>query len=333
MVLPTFSARRKVPTILIPSCLQTYFTWKDGDVIRLNPASGAIRVLYRIDANANSILVTERCNSFCLMCSQPPRNIDDSYLIAETVELIKLIDRSTSEIGITGGEPTLLGEGLLKIIKASKSYLPETALHILSNGKTFQDQSYTAQLAAINHHDMMIGIPLYSDIPSIHDYVVQSENAFHQTIRGILNLKRHQQKVEIRIVIHKQTYERLPELCRFIGRNLQFVDHVALMGLEMMGFAKANKDLLWLSPLDYSHQLEEAVDILELYKINHSIYNHPLCLTPETVWDKCVKSISDWKNDYTDECGRCLVREQCGGLFSSSTNTNHKIINAITEAK
>ncbi len=40
------------------------------------------------------------------------------------------------------------------------------------------------------------------------------------TIEGILNLKRCGVRVEIRVVIHRETYKRLPELARFIARNL-----------------------------------------------------------------------------------------------------------------
>src|ERR1051325_4414190 len=40
-----------------------------GDVVMLNP-SGSVNVLYRRSSPFNTILITERCNSFCLMCSQ-----------------------------------------------------------------------------------------------------------------------------------------------------------------------------------------------------------------------------------------------------------------------
>jgi len=33
-------------------------------------------------------------------------------------------------------------------------------------------------------------------------------------------------------------------------RNLIFVDHVALTGLEVVGFAQANIDLLWIDTVD-----------------------------------------------------------------------------------
>jgi len=163
----------------------------------------------------------------------------------------------------------------------------------------------------------MIGIPLYSDNPDLHDYIVQSKGAFHETVQGILNLKRHGQKVEIRVVLHKQSISRLPQLCEFIARNLLFVDHVTLMGLEMTGFTRANLDVLWIDPSDYRDILSEAVGILAGYRMNVSVYNHQLCLVNEDVLPYYRKSISDWKNEYVPECTGCQRKEQCGGFFSS----------------
>jgi His-Xaa-Ser system radical SAM maturase HxsC len=158
---------------------------------------------------------------------------------------------------------------------------------------------------------------LYSDDPAQHDYIVQAKGAFDEAILGILNLKKHNQKVEIRVVIHKQSIGRLKQLCEFIGRNLLFVDHVALMGLEMMGFTRANLDELWIDPYDYRDTLSESVQILANYGMNVSVYNHQLCLVNTDVHPYYKKSISDWKNEYVDECNGCKKLGDCGGLFSS----------------
>ena len=40
----------------------------------VHPASRRFRALYRRNSSHNSFLVTERCNHYCLMCSQPPRS-------------------------------------------------------------------------------------------------------------------------------------------------------------------------------------------------------------------------------------------------------------------
>jgi His-Xaa-Ser system radical SAM maturase HxsC len=190
------------------------------------------------------------------MCSQPPKKSDDPHLVEDVLEAIPLMSSETRDICLTGGEPTLLGSDLLRIIQSLKSNLPTAGVHILSNGRTFKDRNYAKSISEIEHPDLMIGIPLYSDISSIHDYVVQAAGAFNECIRGIINLKSVGVRVEIRVVVHRLTYDRLPDLARFIRRNLTFSDHVALMGLEIAGFAKFNLEALWIDPKDYQVQLK-----------------------------------------------------------------------------
>lgn len=289
----------------------------EGDIVRLIPEESSIRVLFRKKSNHNSILVTEQCNHYCLMCSQPPKKRDDSWILDEIEQLIPLIPKNTHELGFTGGEPTTNPERFLSIMNLVKNYLPHTAVHILSNGRTFSDQSFSQEFSRINLHDAMVGIPLYADTPEVHDYIVQADGAFDETIRGIINLKKYRQNVELRIVLHKVSIDRLIPLCEFIARNLLFVNQVALMGLEMMGFTRANLDKLWIDPFEYKDTLSKAVHILNTYGIKVLIYNHQLCLINDDVREFYVKSISDWKNEYAEECKDCLALSECGGFFSS----------------
>lgn len=290
----------------------------DGDVVRVGREKGDIQALFQRSARHHTFLLTERCNHYCLMCSQPPRDVQDGWIVDDVMSAIPLIDRATPEILFTGGEPTLLNDKLVGLAKQAKSYLPETGLHILTNGRAFQDRGYTERFAELEHHDLMFGIPIYSDQPERHDYIVQADGAFDETVRGVLNLKRHGLRVEIRVVVHKQSFERLPQLARFIARNLTFVDQVVFMGLEMTGFTKANLDSLWIDPLDYQPQLREAVHFLSDSRIHVAIYNHQLCITDRSLWDYAKQSISDWKNEYMPECVGCVVKANCGGFFSSA---------------
>jgi His-Xaa-Ser system radical SAM maturase HxsC len=294
------------------------FSYIDNqDIIRITNDGSRLGTIFRASSHQNSFLVTEQCNHYCLMCSQPPKKIDDSYLIEEIAKAIPLIPKDTEEIGFTGGEPTLFGERFIHLLELTKNYLPNTAVHILTNGRKFIEHDFVSNYARINHPDMMVGIPLYSDDPQLHDYIVQAKGAFDETILGILNLKKLKQKVEIRIVIHKQSIKRLVELCQYITRNLLFVDHVALMGLEMMGFTRANLDDLWIDQFEYKHILSEAVGVLEKSDMNISIYNHQLCLVNEDIMPYYKKSISDWKNEFAPECLECTKVSECGGFFSS----------------
>lgn len=300
-----------------------------GDVVRLNTVAWTVRVLYRIQSTSNYFLMTERCNSYCVMCSQPPRDINDDYLVDDILETIPLISQSTNEIGFSGGEPTLLGDRFITVLQRMKQHLPKTAVHILSNGRNFHNVSLAKSVGKIKHPDLMIGIPLYADTSELHDFIVQADNAFDETIRGILNLKRYGVNVEIRVVIHALNYKRLPQLAEFIAHNLLFVDHVALMGLELTGFAKTNLETLWIDPYDYQAELEKAVDILAWYGMNVSVYNLPLCLIPVSIRRFATQSISDWKNEFNDECIQCQQKESCSGFFYSAKLRTSLYIKAL----
>lgn len=320
-----------IPDVVpLPTGLE-YLT--DGDILRISPRSGEIWVMYRRESRFNSIFLTERCNSDCIMCSQPPKNRNDDHLLMAFLEAIPLMDPATAELGITGGEPTLLGENLLRLIRLCADTLPSTALHMLSNGRMFNYLSLCREVATINHPDFVIGIPLYSDVAHGHDFVVQARGAFDQTIRGIMNLERCKQRVEIRVVLHRHTIPRLPQLARYIARNLPFVEHVALMGLEMMGYVRMNLDALWVDPVQYQGELLEAVQVLRQHRMNVSIYNHQLCILDRELWPFARKSISDWKNEYHDVCRECAVQNECGGFFASADIRSSDGIRAVLESE
>lgn len=302
----------------------------DGDIVQVTPRTGDIGVMYRRASRSNALFVTEQCNSNCIMCSQPPKDVADRFRVTAALDAIPLMHPDTAELGITGGEPTLLGGGLLAIIASCKTHLPHTALHMLSNGRMFRYLSLCRAVADIAHPDLMIGIPLYSDLAGHHDFVVQAKGAFDQTIRGIVNLKRCNVRVELRVVLHRQTISRLPELAEFIARNLPCVDHIALMGLEMMGYVRMNIDALWVDPVHYQRELVKAAHRLAAARLNVSIYNHPLCVIDRSLWPYARKSISDWKNEYFALCRDCAVKNECGGFFSSATEKHSDFIHPIT---
>src|SRR5262249_34027402 len=208
---------------------------QSGDVVALE-TNGHVRTLYRRASPHNTIFATDRCNSLCVMCSQPPKNVDDAWRLREHLRLIDLIDSNPAELGITGGEPTLLKDGLLEIVARCKERLPQTALHILSNGRLFRYRSFARRLGQIGHPDLMIGVPIYSDGDTEHDHIVQSKGAFDQTLIGLHSLGASGVPVEIRVVLHALTARRLRQIAEYVYRNLTFASHITFMGLELMGF-------------------------------------------------------------------------------------------------
>jgi His-Xaa-Ser system radical SAM maturase HxsC len=301
----------------------------DGDVIGFDHSSGKFRTLFRRGSAHNSFLVTERCNNYCLMCSQPPKDIEDQWILKEISESLSLIDPSAKAITFTGGETLSDWQDFVAVLKICRDQLPHTAIQVLTNGRAFADSKIVDAWKEIKHPSLIAAIPLYAAVDSIHDHVVQAKGAFDETVLGILKLKDRGQRVEIRVVLHALTAPIIAETCRWIARNLPFVDHVALMGLENTGFAIANDPILWIDPMDYREELTKAIDVLVDADVKVSIYNLPKCVLERSVWPHAVQSISDWKNGFIEECDGCSEKPHCSGFFTTGRPKFSRGINAI----
>jgi sulfatase maturation enzyme AslB (radical SAM superfamily) len=161
----------------------------DGDILGFHPDSKRFRILYRRSSAHNSFLVTERCNHYCFMCSQPPRDVNDSWILREIRAALPLVDIHTRSLGFTGGEPLLDWLDLMTVLSDCRDLLPQTAIHVLSNGRAFASTEVVAAWAGIQHPNLTVGIPIYSAVDTVHDYVVQAKGAFDETVLGILKLK------------------------------------------------------------------------------------------------------------------------------------------------
>ena len=204
-----------------------------------------------------------------------------------------------------------------------------THLHLLTNGRLFAWPELAERLASIGHPDLVLGIPLYSDAATLHDYIVQARGAFDQTVTGLHHLARWRIPVELRVVLHKLSVPRLLQLAEYVYRNFPFVVHVALMGLEPTGYAVYNRDKLWLDPYEYQGILAEAVEYLSLRGMPVSVYNLQRCLLPPPAWAYARLSISDWKRVYLPECDECAERGSCGGFFRSEERLHSSHIHAL----
>ena len=288
-----------------------------GDILGIHLPTRKFRTLFRSRSRHNSFLVTERCNNYCLMCSQPPKDIDDRWILDEIRKSLPLVPKGTRALTFTGGEPLSDWMDFIGILEECREQLPATAIQVLTNGRAFAKSQIVDAWRAINHPHLTAAIPVYGAVDHVHDYVVQSKGAFDETVLGILKLKDRGQRVEVRVVLHSETAPDIAATSRWIARNLPFVDHVALMGMENTGFAIANEKLLWIDPIDYRSELAEGVAILTSADMNVSVYNLPRCVLDPSIWPHAVQSISDWKNGYVEECARCTERGRCSGLFTS----------------
>lgn len=276
-----------------------------------------MRTEFDINSNDNTLFVTSQCNNRCLMCAQPPLNRDDiDFLFEKNIKLIDNAPKELINIGITGGEPTLLCDKLIYLVEYINCRNPDCIIHILTNGRAFSDIDYARKFHGIPN--LLFGIPLHSDCSDEHDAITQVKGSFNETMKGLYNLATIGADIELRIVINRMNYHRLPELSDFIWRNLPFVAYISFMGLEDTGFSIKNHDIIWIDPIDYQIKLEKAVFNLAGWKLDVSIFNIPICLLKPSLYKFSKKSISDWKVTFLDTCSTCYMKNDCCGLFSTS---------------
>lgn len=298
---------------------------KSGDLVNIE-SSGKINVVWETESSHNSILVTEQCNAKCVMCPQPPKK-DSTDLFEFNLKILNLLDsKKVDHLGITGGEPTIIGEKLFEIIAVCQKRFPRAALTLLSNGIKFKDFEFAKRLALLNHKNLLICVPLYADTDQEHNKIMGRSGCFYDTLKGIQNLAILNQKIEIRIVIHKLNYKRLKNTAEFIYSNFPFVAHIAFMGMECTGLAKKNLNALWIDPHEYMSELTSAVLYLHKRAMRVSIYNLQLCIMPKTLWQFSRSSISTWKRKFLDICTGCELLEKCGGVFLTSGESQSKFI-------
>lgn len=307
----TVDGLQKGPVLVVgPSDLKT------GDVVALEPHRRHAEVLMRESDQHHTVFLTNRCNSRCLMCSQPPIDEDDSWRSQEAIEVMEHMTWSPEVIGFTGGEPLLLGSALRRVLSASADRHPHAHIEVLTNGRLASDEAYARELLAGLPRRLCWMVPLYGHAPFLHDYVVQAQGAFDETLLGLLNLQRHHQLVQLRVVLIRPVLEILPALADFIARNLPFVREVALMGCEPVGFALANREDCEVDLGEWQDELRSAVRRLQRGAVPVILMNTPLCGLHPELWPLAHRSISDWKNTYAPSCDPCQVKRDCCGLFA-----------------
>jgi len=131
-----------------------------GDIIHVYGDGRRINVMWKNSARHNALLLTEQCDNYCLMCSQPPKDRDDSWLFARARKVISLLPDDAQELSFTGGEPTLNADAFIDLLEHCQTVAPRLSLHLLSNGRRFADPQFTRRYADIGlgHHGWHPGV-------------------------------------------------------------------------------------------------------------------------------------------------------------------------------
>lgn len=309
----------KKPQIILPNA-----KLKNGDIICVFD-DGNVTILWDKNLNPHdfTLFITNVCNANCIMCPQPPKKDDFSYDEINFDLIRYLKQENITNIGITGGEPTIKFEILKKLIEKSHKNFPKAKISILTNGILLENFKKAKEIAIL-HPNLEFCISFDSD--NFEDYAkIMSNKNFFAVLKAVRNLGILNQQIELRVVILKQNYKRLLQISQFIYRNFTFVTHITFMGVKFIGNAYKNFDKIYVEIEKFKENLSKAVEFLYQSGLNVSIYNIPLCVF-DTKFHKFMRnSISPWKRNFETECEKCSLKSNCSGLFQTSQKQIYKI--------
>ena len=285
-----------------------------GDVILVSPRSQKAQRLIRRNSQHNTILFTERCDQMCAMCSQPPKSRDYMSWLEHFTQASILADQGV-RIGISGGEPTLHIEELFYLLETLSEARSDLSIHILTNAQHFDPKQKTRLEQIHQTLNVLWGVPLYAPQPSLHDEIVGKVGAFEPLMNNLYFLASTGAHIELRTVLTARNVMELPALAKFISLNLPFIDYWAIMAMEPIGYAKANKEELFFDHSLFPEPLTATLDYAKSSNVPVALYNFPICTVPAKYRSFCSQSISDWKRKYIEECSECPEAGVCTGFF------------------
>ncbi len=261
------------------------------------PFSARPSAPYRLD-----LAVTYRCNNDCSHCYNVERASPGTASAKKelsTEEWQRVIDRAW-ELGIphiifTGGEPTLRDD-LPDLIAHAEKNGQITGLN--TNARRLADGHYVERLVAAGLDHVQITVE--SDQPEIHDLMVKSQGAHHQTIKGLKNALGSPLYVMTNTTMLRTNAHTIPATLDFlaetgvptvglnalihsgrgavVGTGLPEADLLPLLEMARQKTAERGQKLIWYTPTEYCHFDPVALD-LGVKGCTAALYN--MCVEPD----------------------------------------------------
>ena len=305
------------------NCSKDHFTHLNKlnnlDILEIQE-DGRAQVVYSNCSEDNLLFVTSRCNSNCIMCPSPEysRRNGNSPDCKSLIQLAQMIPDDTPHLTITGGEPFLAGRQIFELFQILKDRFTGTEFLVLTNGRIFCLDTYVNKLKRTAPSNILLGIPIHGSNEEIHDLITQAPGSFTQTCKGISNLLEEHFDIEFRVVVNRMNYQNLEDLAHLIVSDFSAVRRVSIMAMEMTGSARDNREKVWISYREAGHSVQKMAVYLMKNGIDVMLFNFPHCALPSGCWFLCRKSISDYKVRFAPQCEKCLMKNDCGGVFGGT---------------
>jgi len=264
------------------------------------------------------ICIWNKCNSKCLMCSNPSDfQARDPYkdysfnALKERIDRIKLID---DKIILTGGEPTIHPD-FLKLLSFIRKKFPSTTIELDTNGRRFSYSSFTKEVLSFNNINVYTS--LHGFDAKTHDAVTRTPGSFSQTVKGIQNLLKYKglglYELELRIIITKLTYQYVEKILKFIKGKFPQIDRIVVIFMEMEGQAGNNFKIVGLTHSQFQEFIPGIAKWIPKFK-EFRFYHFPLCMINQSLWKYTWRTLPKYEVTFLPRCENCLYKKYCLGI-------------------
>ncbi len=269
--------------------------------------------------------LTMACNERCPFCNVPMEDYPE-----RTPPMDEVLAELTSFEGertltISGGEPTLLRDRLLTLVREARTRGLEFVE--LQTNAVLIDDGYARALAEAGVTSGFVS--LLSHVPALHDELAGLADAFAPCLRGIDALLDAGVAVTLNPVTARQTQELLPDYVTFVADRLPRVTAISVSAVQPHGRAARHPDLLPdyavlrdVVPRARAVAAERGVELVNPY------CGLPLCVGWADRPDRSVEAIeaeAGWRpgpgvsnrgdKRHGEPCRACSLRTRCGGAW------------------
>jgi len=264
------------------------------------------------------ICIWNKCNSRCLMCSNPSDfQAGDPYKnygidsLKERISRIKLID---DKIILTGGEPTIHPD-FLKLLSFIRKKFPPTTIELDTNGRRFCYSSFAKKVLSFNN--INIYTSLHGFNAKTHDAITRTPGSFLQTVEGIKNILKYKHlglnELELRIIITKLTYQYIEKILKFIKEKFPQVNRIVVIFMEMEGQAGDNLKIVGLTHSQFQKFIPKIAKWIPKFK-EFRFYHFPLCTIDYSLWKYAWRTLPNHEVTFLPKCKNCLYKKYCLGI-------------------
>lgn len=255
-----------------------------------------------------------KCNNHCLMCTNPEDFGDsDEYSYRDVYSRLMSQKKNQVHMTMTGGEPTI-NPDFIRIIEYIKRDFSGTDVTLLTNGRRLSYPAFAKKCLEVKN--LQIAVSLHGYNSQTHDRVTLAKGSFAQTVSGIANILKYRnsfQGLTIRLVITKLTCEYVYKILDFISGNFPKVDKVAVMFMEIEGWAEKNIELVGLTYKEWQRQLSLIRPRIKNFR-QLQFYHFPLCTITVDLWKYVWRTLSKHELTFSSQCKECWCKKYCLGV-------------------